>query len=324
MSKNRMLACMIQRFTILNRGLITALLVTLSSCATNNVKFEPEIVYYPTSRVVDSLPSAFAPLSEDEKQTEWGKELYLGLRFAKEFDLYRAITCYKRALFIAPKTRVFEIEYHLLEAYYLGRKYQDAIDVFESGTLGQIELDSPGFNELLIMIYDSYRKDDQREKAARIFNLIQSKTTETASDLEEYTAIETGDFCTLNKLQETDPDLASFLCDYSLLAKSPEKARFLNAVLPGAGYYYVGQTKTAITAFIVNALFIYAAYEFFDRGYVAAGIITTSFEMGWYFGGINGAGLAANEINEGIYSTRGKEFLIQKRHFPVLMFSYAF
>ena len=294
----------------------------LSGCVVNTGPFEPEIVYYPSTWTIDNLPSPFPPLTQEERETEWGRELFIGLQFAREFDLYRAITCYKRAAFIAPSCRIFEIQYRLLEAYYLGRKYQDAIETYEHGHLGQISMDSPGINELLLMIYDSYKKTNQCAKAQRILNIIESINSDTGASLKEYEAVETADFETLATIE--DDDLDCFLDTYCTLSKSVKKAQLLNAVLPGAGYYYVGQKKTAVTAFIVNALFTYAAYQFFDRGYIAAGLITTSLEMGWYLGGINGAGLAAQELNESTYSCHAKEFLIKKRLFPVLMFQYAF
>ena len=37
--------------------------------------------------------------------------------------------------------------------------------------------------------------------------------------------------------------------------KSPTKARWLNGILPGAGYSYIGQKQTALTSFLINALF---------------------------------------------------------------------
>lgn len=322
MLKSLLSVCMIVKCTILKRGLYLVLLLILSGCVVNTGPFEPEVVYYPSAWVVDNLSSPFPPLTKEEMSTEWGKELFLGIQFAREFDLYRAITCYKRAAFIAPPCKIFEIQYHLLEAYYLGRKHQDAIEIYECGNLGQIRMDSPGINELMLMIYDSYRKTNQCAKAARILGVIESTNPDLEDSLEEYEAVETADFETLAEL--TDDDLTCFLNTYCTLSKSVKKAQFLNAVLPGTGYYYVGQKKTAVTAFIVNALFIYAAYQFFDRGYVAAGLITTSLEMGWYLGGINGAGLAAQELNEATYATLAKDYLIKKRLFPVLMFQYAF
>ena len=95
-------------------------------------------------------------------------------------------------------------------------------------------------------------------------------------------------------------------------------------LLPGAGYYYVGQKKAALTAFVINSLFTAAAYQFFAKGYPAAGFITLSFEAGWYFGGINGAGLAAKEYNERLYEVKAKDFMLKERLFPLLTFETSF
>lgn len=317
---------MILRSIILKKIFSLLILIAfLSGCVVNNCsKIEPKITYCPSPRILECLPSPFPPLTDEESFTEWGKELYCGRQFAKEFDFYRAITCYKRALFFAPLEHKFVIEYHLVEAYYLARKYEDAIEVFESSGLGEIQMNAPGANELVLMLYDSYKKTGRCLKAEKMLHLIEMRNFDLKENLIEFTAIEEADFCTLIELETADPGLSCFLNTYRTLAKSPAKAQMLNAILPGAGYAYVGQNKTAATAFVVNALFIWAAYEFFHRGYTAAGIITTSFEMGWYFGGINGAGLAAKELNEMTYSQIGKEYLVQKRGFPLLMFQYAF
>lgn len=76
---------------------------------------------------------------------------------------------------------------------------------------------------------------------------------------------------------------------YEKHAKSIKTAQCLNAVLPGAGYWYIGQKQTAVTALLVNSLFIGAASYFFVDGNIPAGVITLSLESGWYFGGIYGA-----------------------------------
>jgi hypothetical protein len=352
-----------------------------SGCVVNTGPFEPKIDFYPSPRVTERLPSPFPPLSPEEREEEWGKELYLGLHFAHEFDLYRAITCYKRALFLcpdgtlwggdffhnsleqgkarskqsglmrrawpkpcsteedragvaaaeriskkitAPQYRTMQIEYHIAEAYFMGCKYKDVIETYELGSLTQAPLDFPVLKELLLMLIDSYTRLDSCEKAERIKWYLESIDPLTEAKMEEYQAINSADFSTLYAMAVEDEDLACFLSSYQGSCLSVKKAQTLNAILPGAGFYYVGQTKTAVTAFVINALFTYAAYQFFDRGYVAAGLITTSLEMGWYLGGINGAGLAAQEHNEHNWNVQGKEFLIRKRLFPLLMFQYAF
>jgi hypothetical protein len=83
MLKNQMSA-----YTILNSLILRiGLLLLFTGCVIQNNVFEPEIAYFPSSRTVDKLPSAFPPLNSEEESTEWGKELYLGLKFAHEFDL---------------------------------------------------------------------------------------------------------------------------------------------------------------------------------------------------------------------------------------------
>ena len=46
--------------------------------------------------------------------------------------------------------------------------------------------------------------------------------------------------------------------------------------------------------------------------------------MGWYFGGINGAGLAAQEYNERVYERLARDTMIENKLFPILMLEKAF
>lgn len=297
-------------------------ILLLTGCVVNSGPFEPKIGYAASCRNVEQLTSAFPPLVEQDRQEDWGKELYLGLEFAAEFDLYRAITCYKRALYLAPPSHLFEIEYHLVEAYYLGGKYQEVVETYEASHLGEVPLTFTPLKELLLMLYDSYQKMGQCAKAERIQLFLQSIDAPLAENVATYQAVVDADFSQFADFENEELDsLASCYCSR---AKSTRTAQTLNALLPGAGYFYVGQSKTALTSFVINALFTWAAYQFFDHGYTAAGIITTSMEMGWYLGGINGAGIAAREWNERLYESQGKEFLMCQGLFPILMFTYAF
>lgn len=300
------------------------LLILCAGCCKSSCSFQPKICYFPPDCLLESLNSPFPPLQGEEASADWGKELYIGLQFAKEQDYYRAITCYKRAHFLCPEANQPEIEYHLVEAYYLAHKYEEAIRIYETGCLGSLSIDFPAVKELLIMLEDSYQEIGMPEKAFKIRCLLQKQDPEAFDKVEEYEAILNADFCAFPSFYEKDPCLCSFLGDYLSETKSPEKARFLNAILPGAGYYYVGQKKSALTSLIINTLFTWAAYRFFERGYPAAGFITASLETGWYFGGINGAGLAAEEWNERLYERKAKEFLINQQLFPIMQFEYAF
>jgi len=300
---------------------LTALMLSGCYPATECV-IAPSIDLIPQQRNVDCLPSAFDRLTPQELENDWGKELLIAEIFAKEFDLYRAITSYKRAEILIPKNhpRLQQIQYSIIESYYLGQKYQDVIDTFEKSSLLEARPDFPAFGQLLIILKDAYQKLGLEEKACRMLSIIEQGNDEVAYKLKMYEAIKTANFCEAQDLGGAE----EFLMNYGLQTKSVAKARRLNAILPGAGYYYVGQKKSAVTSFLINTLFIAAAYQFFDRGYYAAGAITTSLELGWYLGGINGAGIEANEYNERLYETHAKNFLIKQGMFPILMFETSF
>lgn len=305
-------------------------LFLMTSCHPNSMILEPTICYEPQRRQIEDLPKVFENLSPEERSQDWGKELLIANQFAHEFDLYRAITCYKRALYLLPlerSKRKLEIQFHLIQCYYLGQKYQDVIETFETSDLITVPVSFPATGDLLIILYDSYQKTLQDEKAEKILGLIRKYNPEVSQDLEISKAIEEGNLEEVEQLTPTyrKPILLNeFLCNYRSQSKSVRKAQLLNAILPGAGYYYVGQKKSALTSFIINTLFIAAAYQFFEHGHIAAGLITTSLETGWYFGGINGAGLEAKAWNQMIYENQAKEFMIKHRLFPALKLEISF
>ncbi len=302
----------------------------LTGCHPKSLVLEPGITYLPQARQFRILPSDFPPLKPDELKEDWGKELKIAIRFARELDLYRAITSYKRALFLIPhdKTdRVLQIEYCIMLCYYLGQKYDDTVNAFEDSHLSKVSTSFPAFRDLVIILYDSYTEIDEDEKAEAVFQLIEKGSPNTASDLELFEAIEEGDIpsvCLQAQEHAQKEAIDNFLSSYCTQAKSVRKAQTLNAILPGAGYFYVGQKNSALTSFLINASFIAASVYFFDHGNYGAGIITSSLEVGWYVGGINGAGLAAKEWNQYIYRTEGKELLIELGLFPVLMIGSSF
>lgn len=299
-------------------------------CQSNCKILEPEICYIPQQRQIESLPSAFATLSPFELSQDWGKELRIGDAFAREFDLYRAITSYKRALVLISRgfvERRMEIQYKILQSYSLGQKFKDVGETFESSDLTSLPPHFPAAGDLLIILFEAYTETNQEAKAEKVKCLIDKYNPEVALNLELSLALREGDFPSLFTLEDRSPyaeDLHKFLGSYQENKRSVYKAKFLNAVLPGAGYYYVGQKKTALTSLALNALFIAAAYQFFARGDTAAGLITASFEAGWYLGGINGAGLAAKEWNEAVYQNSARDMMVKNRLFPSLMLETSF
>jgi hypothetical protein len=302
----------------------------LTGCHPKSLVLEPDLIYFPQERQFRMLPSDFPDLSKDELKEDWGKELKIAIRFGRELDLYRAITSYKRALFLLPydKTdRQLQIEYSIILCYYLGHKYDEATNAFCDSHLSNISTSFPAFRDLVIILYDSYSEKGEEEKADAIYKLLEKGAPETAANLEMYESIQEGDITKTFLLSDGYPqgeEIKNFLSCFGTEAKSVRTAQTLNAILPGAGYYYVGQTNSAITSFMINASFIAASWYFFDHGNYGAAIIATSLELGWYVGGINGTGLAAKEWNQYIYRTLGKEVLINIGIFPVLMIGASF
>lgn len=303
----------------------------LASCQHAKNELDPVVRYDPPKAYVEHLPAVpFPELTELDMRQAWGKEFYIGLCFAREYDFYRAITAFKRALILIPDEKIdrrLQVEYEIVLCYYLGNKYLEAVEAFEDGRLFQITQDFPAFHEISLILYDCYEKTCQPEKACSILNLINQSDPQEAQTVELGTALSHADFNAINLLScglPSQEPIECFLTNFQRHSKSVREAQLLNAILPGAGYLYVGQKRSALTSFLLNGLFIAAAYQFFHRGDIAAGIITTSFELGWYFGGINGAGIEARQYNHYLYQTKVEKLMIKEGLFPVLLFQAAF
>jgi tetratricopeptide (TPR) repeat protein len=79
--------------------------------------------------------------------------------------------------------------------------------------------------------------------------------------------------------------------------KSPRTAGILAGILPGAGHLYIGKPVQAISAFLLNGLFLAGAAYAFHDGLEAVGAIVLYFETGWYLGNIKSAADGARAFN---------------------------
>lgn len=293
-------------------------------------KIEPTISYAVQDKYLLSLPSPFPPLDVEERSNDWGKEMLIGFGFAHQLDLYQAITAFKRAEILIPSNRYerrLEIDYEIILCYYIGKKYNDVIYTFERSDLRFVDDRFPALHDLLMVLYDTYLEEKMDSQAEKILELIRHYYPDAAEQLTLSRAFIQADLGALHTIASTPPPrpyLNKFLEDYNQQKKSVGQAQFLNALLPGAGYLYLGQNQSAATAFFLNGLFIAASVYFFEQGNAAAGIIFTSFEAGWYFGGIYGAGLETKAYNERLYEKLSNPVMNRERLFPVLMLNYAF
>lgn len=311
------------------KGILFSLVLLFSSCYHTSEKIEPRLDYAVQDKYLLSLPSPFKPLAHEELAQEWSKEYRIGIAFAHQLDLYQAITAFKRAEILIPKEnieRLSEVQYGMFLCYYLGRKYNDAIYVFENSELKNFRATFPANEDLLLLLYDCYSRVGDETKADRILQYIQQNYPQAADKLYVYSTLLEAD---IPKLQQIGKHASyeyveNFVDDYQKEKKSVQKARNLNAMLPGAGYFYLGQAQSGITAVLLNGLFIAASYYFFDHGNIPAGVIFTSFEAGWYFGGIYGAGEEAKFYNERLYEKKATQMMNEKGLFPGFMIKYAF
>ena len=311
------------------RLLCGALLLLIASCYRVPDRIDPRVSYVFQDRHFQKLNSAFPPLTFNEKESDWGREYTIARAFADQLDLYRAVSTFKRAEILVPKdsSRKLEIEYDILLCYFLAKRYDEATEEFEKSALSSVDKSFPAYHDLLLILYECYREMDNPEKQQRITELMQASFPETAEKLEISQALRLGDLPKIEEINQCfqHPSYLDRLLDcYWSNKKSVAGAQALNAVLPGAGYLYIGQKKSALTAFFLNGLFIAAAYEFFHHGHTAAGIITLSFETGWYFGGIYGAGQEAKYYNERVYEVNASSILNDSKLFPALMLQHAF
>ncbi len=311
-----------------NRFLICILLVAVA-CYRVPDQIEPKVSYQLQEQHFQRLSGSFLPLSPQERATDWGKEYTIAKAFADELDLYRAVSTFKRAQILIEenKERKLEIQYDILLCYFLGKRYEDAIDAFEKSDLAFVDKTFPAYHDLLLVLYESYREVQNGEKQAKVTELIEKTFPETSEELKVSLAIREGDLVTIEEIASgfQDPSYLDNLTNtYCAQKKSVATAQCLNALIPGAGYLYIGQRKSALTAFLLNGLFIAAATQFFIHKHLAAGIITVGFETGWYFGGIYGAGEEAKYYNERLYEKTASVVLNEHKLFPILMLDHAF
>ncbi len=303
-------------------------ILLLTACYRVPDRIDPRVSYQLQDQHFQHLMSAFPPLSSEERASDWGKEYVIAKAFAEELDLYRAVSTFKRALILVQDPpRKLEVQYDILLCFFLAKRYDEVIESFEKSDLARVDKSFFAYHDLLLILYESYREMDDEEKQAKILELLEKSFPAANEELKVSQAIREGNLNMINAFAcnfQSPSYLDNLTETYSVNKKSVGKAQLLNALLPGAGYLYIGQRKSALTAFLLNGLFIAAATQFFLHNHIAAGIITTGFEAGWYFGGIYGAGEEAKYYNERLYERAASSVLNEHKLFPILMLDHAF
>jgi hypothetical protein len=86
--------------------------------------------------------------------------------------------------------------------------------------------------------------------------------------------------------------------------------------VPGGGQLYCARYQDALTAFLINAGLIWAAWEAFDNELYALGGVIGFVEFGFYAGNIYSASASAHKYNRD-RSADFRDYLNQRRQTPL-------
>jgi hypothetical protein len=192
-----------------NKLLISTICFFISSCTSSQTlktAIKPKIDFSVQDKYLKHLTPVFTALTEAELLTAWGKEYQIGLAFAKKLDLYGAITSFKRADILIPDSllgRKAEIQYQIINCYYLGKKYFDVIDSFENSILAGTDRNFIGFHDLLIILADSYIQCENPERASFILRTMKKFYPVDAKKFELTSAILKADLFEMKELSNT-------------------------------------------------------------------------------------------------------------------------
>ncbi len=277
--------------------------------------------------LVALFPALPASLSAAETGIVITEEVQLRLAdaFMAEGEYYRAVTEYKKFLFLFPDSE--KADYALFRvglAHYRGEEYETAAHTFatvrERYGGSRIAADSGYFEGL------------------SLWKLGRFDRAETAFDgvVTTYPASEVAPLALLGKSlvsfdAKNNPgcrnELVRFLASYPkdpradnvretialldknqpLPRKSPVLAGVLSAIVPGSGYMYAGRTGDGITALIVNGLFIAGTVVAIHQENYAVAAIVGGIGLPFYVGNIYGSANAATKWNIGVRKDlRGK------------------
>lgn len=271
----------------------------------------------------------FNALSIEEKEAPWAKEYLLGVSFGAQEDYEEALHCFKRSLVLCPKEskRVHEIEYAFVLTHYFQKEYKKAIDFFESHSILYANQEFTAYHDLLVILYHCYEILGQPKKADIILEKLQPYSKEELAELKLTGAVLRREFDSALKLCENmnERELISSLT-HSFLEKrkSETLAKWFNALLPGLGYYYLGQKKAALTAFLINGALIIGAAQLILNRYYTLGCMTALLETGWYFGGIFGAKRSAYLYNESLFANYAEKIFYHESLNPQNKLYYEF
>jgi tetratricopeptide (TPR) repeat protein len=202
-------------------------------------------------------------------------QLLIGLALQEDGSDDDAFTHFRRLRQLDNETDVGRVAaFKLGELRFFQRQYRQAIEHFQQFLHTFPE--GPLVPRTTYLLGLSWALDGQRERAKRILDTFptQHALADQAQKLQ-------------HALQTPQPAVST----------SPRTAGILAGIVPGAGHLYLGKPVQAVSAFLLNGLFLTGAVFAFREGLEAAGAILLYFETGWYLGNIKSAVEGARDAN---------------------------
>jgi len=240
-----------------------------------------------------------------------GSLISFGKQLFEEKEYYRAITEFKRFLFLFPEDQKADNARLLIaKSYYNGKMFEECANYLERCHIG----DSGVRLESVFLLGDAYVNMENYKIARDTFKaIIDEDPGSTVADLafvriarlhlikseweaaaEAYKGVKNDE-----KMAIVAKEAAkTALHGKEIPRRSPVVAGVLSAILPGAGHLYVGRKQDAFVALMLNSGFIWGIIESFRSDKPVVGGILSFFELGWYAGSINGSVNSAYKYNE--------------------------
>jgi tetratricopeptide (TPR) repeat protein len=313
-------------------SLTAFVLLSLTGCVKIPEQQPPPITTTLFPSTIAKLPPPPPELSYEEAASNWGVEYRLGKVFAEEGDFYRALSAFHRARILLPEksSRRPHLIHAIVLTYSLGKKYQEAVDIWEQERHLLNFEDEALKKDCIQLLFEAYCRIGNVVEASRLLE-------KTSSDDPLRKTLPLFHTISINNDKEfieapqaakdvgpkEEEDAETIVAWYKRERKNPTTARLLNTFLPGSGYAYVRQYQTALTSFALNVLFITATVQLFCAEQHAAALIAGGFEIGWYLGGITGAQLAAYTYNQRLREYAGKPYLERHKLFPLQTVRYS-
>jgi len=218
----------------------------------------------------------------------FGKQLF------EEKEYYRAITEFKRFLFLFPKKKMFKECADYLEGCHIDDNDIRVESVFLLGDcyvkMENYKIAKSTFRAIIDEYPGGMAADLAFVRIARL-HLLEGAWTAAAG---AYRKVKHNDKMLLVAKEAAKEAVRG----KDIQRKSPVVAGVLSALLPGAGHLYVGRRQDAFVALLLNSGFIWGIIEAFRSNKPVVGGILSFFEFGWYAGSINGSVNSAYKYNE--------------------------